>query len=214
MSAVQFMYFDVGGTLIEPYPSVGAIYQQIGRRFGLDLDQRQLEGVFQSVFAEHVRRAGNAPLALGRDEPTTHVWWRTLVFQVLDVVGFDGDREGLFGAYFRAFEDPAAWRIHDDVVPTLEALVGRGVGLGIISNWDFASRRSSRPWTSRSTFSTRWCRSPKASRSLRWTSIGAHSTESRSLPPRSGTSATTPTWTSSRRARSRWTPTWSTGPAP
>ena len=134
---MRFMYFDVGGTLIEPYPSVGAIYERIGRRFGLDLDRARIESVFQSVFSEHVRRAGDAPLALGNDEPTTHVWWRTLVFQIFDVLGFDGDREGLFDAYFHAFEDPAAWRVHDDVLPALEALRSRGVGLGIISNWDY-----------------------------------------------------------------------------
>lgn len=134
---MRFMFFDVGGTLIEPYPSVGAIYERIGRRFGLELDREQIESVFQSVFSEHVRRAGDGPLALGRDEPTTHVWWRTLVFQVFEVLGFDGDREGLFQAYFRAFEDPGAWRVHEDVVPTLDALRARGIGLGVISNWDY-----------------------------------------------------------------------------
>jgi putative hydrolase of the HAD superfamily len=134
---MRFMFFDVGGTLIEPYPSVGAIYERVGRRFGLDLDRAQIESVFQSVFSEHVRRSGDAPLALGKDEPTTHVWWRTLVFQIFDVLGFEGDREGLFQAYFHAFEDPDAWRVHDDVLPVLELLRSRGIELGIISNWDY-----------------------------------------------------------------------------
>jgi len=134
---MRYAFFDVGGTLIEPYPSVGAIYERIGREFGLEQDQSHIERVFRSVFTEHVRRAGDEPLALGRDEPTTHVWWRTLVFQVFDVLGFDGDREGLFRAYFTAFEDPSAWRVHDDVFPTLSTLRDRGIGMGIISNWDY-----------------------------------------------------------------------------
>lgn len=134
---MRFMYFDVGGTLIDPHPSVGAIYERVGRRFGLDVGRDRIESVFRSVFAEHVRRSGDAPLALGRDEPTTHIWWRTLVFQILDVLGFEGDREGLFEAYFAAFEDPEVWRVHDDVEPTLSALRQRGVRMGIISNWDY-----------------------------------------------------------------------------
>jgi putative hydrolase of the HAD superfamily len=37
---------------------------------------------------------------------------------------------------FERFAEAAAWRIYDDVRPTLAALAERGLRLGVISNWD------------------------------------------------------------------------------
>ena len=37
---------------------------------------------------------------------------------------------------YERFAQPDAWRIFPDVAPTLQGLSGRGLKLGIISNWD------------------------------------------------------------------------------
>ncbi len=41
-----------------------------------------------------------------------------------------------FPELYERFARPEAWRIFEDVRPTLHALKARGVRLGIISNWD------------------------------------------------------------------------------
>ena len=55
---------------------------------------------------------------------------------VFEQVGFAGDSETCFMALYTAFTKKEVWTIFDDVFPTLEKLKERGIGTGIISNWD------------------------------------------------------------------------------
>ena len=41
-----------------------------------------------------------------------------------------------FGELYARFAAPEAWRVFEDVVPTLDALAARGLKLGVISNWN------------------------------------------------------------------------------
>lgn len=41
-----------------------------------------------------------------------------------------------FAELYARFTEPDAWRVFADVVPTLKELAGRGLKLGVISNWD------------------------------------------------------------------------------
>lgn len=134
---IRYVFFDAGGTLIDPYPSVGEIYAQAGRPHGLTVSAEALQAAFRVVWGQHIRRAGDAPMTFGRDTASTRAWWRTLVFEVLREVGFTGDRDACFVAFFTAFESPKAWRIFDDVGPVLDALEARHLPKGVISNWDF-----------------------------------------------------------------------------
>ncbi len=88
---IRAVTFDVGGTLIEPWPSVGEVYAEVAAQFGLT-------GVAPEALNRQFARAWNAQ---------EH---------------FDYSR--------------AAWRLFDDVLPTLAALKSRGLKLGLISNWD------------------------------------------------------------------------------
>jgi putative hydrolase of the HAD superfamily len=44
--------------------------------------------------------------------------------------------ETFFDELYACFAAPDAWRVFEDVVPTLNALAARGLKLGVISNWD------------------------------------------------------------------------------
>lgn len=132
-----FVYFDVGGTLIEPAPSVGEVYRVAGATFGLIDDAEALDSAFRAAWPSHVRRMGLQALSMGADEPATHDWWRSIVFEVFDLVQFDGERAACFAALFAAFESPDAWTVFDDVTQTLDALARRGLPMGVLSNWDY-----------------------------------------------------------------------------
>lgn len=134
---IQYVFFDAGGTLIDPYPSVGEIYARARHAHGLNATAEQLHDAFQNIWGRYVARAGQDPMTFGQDNESTRTWWRNLVFEVLDHVDFHGDREACFAAFFAAFESPDAWRVYDDVRPVLDALEARGVRKGVISNWDF-----------------------------------------------------------------------------
>jgi len=114
--------FDVGGTLIEPYPSVGEVYACVAKRFGIAADPKTLNENFarawklKGVF-NHSRRA-----------------WFDLV--AVSFQNFGRISPECFNAIYREFAQSAAWRIYPDTVACLESLKRARIRLGIISNWD------------------------------------------------------------------------------
>jgi putative hydrolase of the HAD superfamily len=122
---IEAVTFDVGGTLIECWPSVGHIYAEVAARFGhRDLSATLLNRQFRTAWRQL------------KDFRHTPEQWSTLVDAT-----FQGVIEALpsltfFPELFKRFSEPGAWHIFDDVLPILQALKDRGVKLGIISNWD------------------------------------------------------------------------------
>jgi len=113
------------------------VYARAGRAAGLSASAEDLHAAFRRAWPAYVARAGDRAMTFGRDDRQTRAWWRTLVDEILDEVGFEGDRAACFDAFFAAFEAPEAWRVYDDVFPTLRAVRGRGLGVGVLSNWDY-----------------------------------------------------------------------------
>ena len=119
---VRAVFFDVGGTLIEPWPSVGAIYAAVARRHGLTGTAEQMERAFRESWAA-LKRPG---LTVSRKK-----WWRELVFRTLGQ-----ENEECFAELFDLFSRASAWRVFPDVEETLREVRAHGVHIGIISNWD------------------------------------------------------------------------------
>lgn len=121
----QAITFDVGGTLINPCPSVGEIYAQVANKLGYpDLDSDQINRQFGRAWKEK------------GDFQYTENAWSQLVVKSFDELIPATDARRIFPEIYRRFEDPEVWRIHDDVLPALDELAGRGFRLAIISNWD------------------------------------------------------------------------------
>jgi putative hydrolase of the HAD superfamily len=116
------IFFDVGGTLIRPRPSVGAVYASVARRYGIDRTADEMERTFRRVWAE-MKHPG---LTVSRKE-----WWRELVFRVVGL-----ENEACFEDLFETFASPDAWQMFPDVDDTLQEARRRGWHIGLISNWD------------------------------------------------------------------------------
>ncbi len=114
--------FDVGGTLIEPYPSVGEVYSQVAKRFGIVADPQILSRCFSAAWK-----------ARATFDYSLEAWSELVRASFRD---FGPVSEECFRSIYDAFARPSAWRIFPDVLPTLESLRAAGVRLGIISNWD------------------------------------------------------------------------------
>ena len=119
---LRAIFFDVGGTLIHPWPSVGAIYAAVACRHGLTVTPEQMESVFRESWAA-LKRPG---LTVSRKE-----WWRELVFRVLG-----RENEACFEELFTQFARAEAWRVYPDVEETLREVRARGLHVGVVSNWD------------------------------------------------------------------------------
>jgi putative hydrolase of the HAD superfamily len=121
---IKAVTFDVGGTLIDPWPSVGHVYAEVAARHGA-------KNISADVLSTRFKAAWRAT----RDFNYTRAGWQELV-----ELTFEGLLERSPAAFFPELYDRFArrdaWRLFDDVLPTLDALATRGLYLGIISNWD------------------------------------------------------------------------------
>jgi putative hydrolase of the HAD superfamily len=127
---IKAITFDVGGTLIEPWPSVGHVYAEVAARRGLKIfSAEQLNARFKAAWQarknfEHSRHG-----------------WAELVDEVFTHPAARLPSETFFDELYEVFAQPGAWRVFDDVIPTLDALASRGIRLAVISNWDQRLRR-------------------------------------------------------------------------
>jgi putative hydrolase of the HAD superfamily len=122
---IQAVTFDVGGTLIRPWPSVGHVYAEVAARHGLE-----------SVPPEALNRQFSAAWRAlktfnhGREE------WAALVDQTFAGLSVEPPSQTFFPELYDRFREPEAWQVFEDVVPMLNELAALGINLGIVSNWD------------------------------------------------------------------------------
>jgi putative hydrolase of the HAD superfamily len=119
---IRAVFFDVGGTLLQPWPSVGSIYARVAARHGIQRSAGELERSFRESWKAF--KVGE--LTLSRRE-----WWRQLVFRTLGC-----EHEACFEELYDFFSRPEAWRLYPDVEETLRVVRERGLHVGVISNWD------------------------------------------------------------------------------
>jgi putative hydrolase of the HAD superfamily len=119
---IRAVTFDVGGTLMAPWPSVGHVYARVAAQLGVIAEPERL-----------TRQFVNAWRTRGEFDYSRQAW--------LDLVrhSFHGMAEvtdSLFTALYNSFSTHDAWRVYEDVLPCFEALQKNNVRLAVISNWD------------------------------------------------------------------------------
>ncbi len=119
---IEAVTFDAGGTLIEPWPSVGEVYASVAREFGIDCSAARLNAQFANAWTT---RTG---FKYSRDE------WHDVVRH--SFLGVNDVSAELFDAIYERFAQADAWLIYDDVIPALQTLESMGLKLAVISNWD------------------------------------------------------------------------------
>ncbi len=133
---VKVIFFDVVGTLIETRYCVGEIYSSVARGHGFEAEPRIVQRNFERSFRRQ------PPLAFPVGTPETALielekgWWRDLVRAVFDGLDPFPRFEEFFDEVFERFRGHEFWRVYDDVTPALTELKGRGLKLGVISNFD------------------------------------------------------------------------------
>lgn len=137
---IRVVFLDVAGTLLTIPGGVGAQYAAVAARFGVTARAETLDAAFPVAFraAPPMAFPGVAPASVPTEEYRV---WHGLVRRVFTDAGlldaFEADRfDAYFDAVFHHFESPAVWAEYPDVLPALRALAGRGVELGVITNFD------------------------------------------------------------------------------
>lgn len=125
-------FFDVGGTLIRPWPSVGAVYARVGERHGFVASSVAMEKAFRNAW--HKAKTADGGLTTSEKH-----WWQQLVFEVLETLqlgGSDAARTMYFEELYNTFASADAWQVFPDVADALHRARGAGLHVGLISNWD------------------------------------------------------------------------------
>ncbi len=119
---LRALFFDVGGTLVKPRPSVGAIYASVANRHGMTVTAEGMERAFRESWAT-LKQPG---LTVSRKD-----WWREVVFRTLGQ-----ENQTCFEELFEIFGHADAWQVFPEVEDTLREARSRGLHVGVISNWD------------------------------------------------------------------------------
>jgi putative hydrolase of the HAD superfamily len=132
-SKIKAIFFDAGGTLITPYPSVGKIYSKAAKRYGSECDSSVLEEGFESAWR---KRGGLSSLGRDISPENERKWWRSLVQEVFLPYPNISNFDALFDHLHESFVKKELWEVYPEVINTLVVLRQRGLVLGIVSNWD------------------------------------------------------------------------------
>lgn len=130
-SHVRAVYFDAVGTLLFPEPSAPAVYAEVARRHGLTLSVAEVRTRF--VAAYQIEEEADIAAGWVTSEAREHARWRRIVTTTLAGVS---DPEACYQILYDHFAKPDAWRLAPDAHSTLAALHGRGLLLGLGSNYD------------------------------------------------------------------------------
>lgn len=135
LETYKAVFFDVGGTLLKVYPSVGEVYARHARSFGFEGAGSDLDRKFKSAWKE---MGGLESLGKRSGPEVERKFWKDLVRKVFDTCGELSDFDSYFDLIYEVFRKKECWKIYEDVIESglLERLKSRGVKLGVISNWD------------------------------------------------------------------------------
>lgn len=137
MEAVKLITFDLGGTLLSPFPSVGEAYAEELEDLGFLCEPARLQSSFNFALQEWLRRNGKG--ANTRDDRES---WQAIVRSTLAKEDIpEGDFDRVFEHLYEAFAHASRWRIHDGTRHVLETLSNRGFRLAVASNNDTRARQ-------------------------------------------------------------------------
>jgi putative hydrolase of the HAD superfamily len=129
------VFFDAGHTLLYAHPDLGTVYAEATASLGVRLPPERFAEVFVPVFKDATLQYSRTSAA---SDAQDHDMWRDITRRIYERLPALGGIEfdSWFEVLYRRFGDPEVWKFYDDVVAVLTDLRGRGLKIGVISNWD------------------------------------------------------------------------------
>ena len=129
MKKISLLTVDAAGTLLKPWPSVGAVYGFTARKRGILVEDEQLQAQFGKAFNEVQK---NARKNQGEEKD----FWRKVVSLTFKPFHNGEPINELFEELWDLFATGKPWIISDQAISTLETLSDRGYRLAVLSNND------------------------------------------------------------------------------
>ncbi len=135
--AIRTIFFDAGFTLLRTSPSLVEICQDVCRREGVHLGIEQVSRQLPAAEA-YFFEAMKANRRTWASEAAIVSFWDGYYKALLRPCIEDANEallERCAQEIIKEFDLHTRWELYPDVLPTLQALQGRGFTLGIISDW-------------------------------------------------------------------------------
>lgn len=137
---LRAVFFDVGNTLLYPYPSVSHVVREVleaeGHLHDLEAIDAQMP-IVDRYYEDRYREDDSFWV----DESATSQVWVGMYSLLCRRLGIEADAERIAMRVYEEFGDPARWSAYADVEPAFRRLKARGIRIGLISNWDTRLQR-------------------------------------------------------------------------
>lgn len=135
---VKVLFLDAVGTLFDVRGSVGEMYSQFIKGFGVEASAENLNQAFLKSF---ISASPMAFPGVDREQIPEYEfeWWYQLAVQTFQKAGvFEqfADFPSFFQELYAYFAAAEPWFVYPEVAPALARWRSRGIELGIISNFD------------------------------------------------------------------------------
>ena len=128
----EVVFLDLGDTLVKPDPSWAEVYATAFDQFDIAVAREDFERAFADAFAE-----GQNDGPFEASEEASYRRLKDLDSRIFALLGYPDLPDAFFRRVEEAFARASSWWEFPDVLPALDALLGAGIRLGVISNWSW-----------------------------------------------------------------------------
>lgn len=131
----EIIFFDAGETLIHPRPSFPDLFSSVCADFHLEVDFALLTGITRTLMAE-VEGKQRKGFTFTNDSKVSRRFWLDFYSALVREMGYERMDGKLPQTLYRVFSEPSNYDAYHDVSETMQELRGRGLRLGLISNFE------------------------------------------------------------------------------
>jgi putative hydrolase of the HAD superfamily len=132
--SLRAVFFDAGETLLHPHPSFPELLSATLSEEGIDASPERIRAKVH-VLTDRFHRAAADGELWSTSEARSRAFWGSVYSLLLGELGVTMD-DRLAARLYATFTDAANYRLFPDVLPVLEDLRGRGLTLGLVSNFE------------------------------------------------------------------------------
>lgn len=127
--SIRLLTVDAAGTLVRPWPSVGAVYGRTAREHGIEVSDDEVDTEFYKTF-------GRLQTCKQTNEGEESEFWRQVVTQTFRPFAGNKNLDPLFEELWNLFAKGECWKLAEKAESTLITLRERGYELAVLSNND------------------------------------------------------------------------------